>query len=146
MSSRDVDLVIMMPSTAPEKLRHRHLLDESYVCIARRGHPRIAGRLDLKTFLALEHVIVSPRGAGFWGPTDDSLATLGQRRRVVLSVSSFLVVPQIVAGSDLIALVPARIADASDRALQILKPPVDVEGFSLALVWHERTHDHAAHR
>jgi DNA-binding transcriptional LysR family regulator len=23
---------------------------------------------------------------------------------------------------------------------------VAVEGFSLALVWHERTHDHAAHR
>jgi DNA-binding transcriptional LysR family regulator len=64
----------------------------------------------------------------------------------VLSVSSFLVVPQIVAGSDLIALVPARIADGSNRALQILRPPVDVEGFSLSLIWHERTHAHAAHR
>jgi DNA-binding transcriptional LysR family regulator len=142
----DVDLALMTPSTAPEKLRHRHLLDETYVCIARRGHPRIAGRLNLKAFVALEHLIVSPRGGGFWGPTDDSLAALGHRRRVVLSVSSFLVVPMIVAGSDLIALVPSRVASGSDRALQILRPPIDVEGFSLALVWHERTHDHAAHR
>jgi DNA-binding transcriptional LysR family regulator len=142
----DVDLAIMTPSTAPEKLRHRHLLDETYVCIARRRHPRIAGRLDLRTFLALEHVIVSPRGAGFWGPTDESLAALGEQRRVVLSVSSFLVVPQIVARSDLVALVPSRLASGRDRALQILTPPVAVEGFSLALVWHERTHDHAAHR
>jgi DNA-binding transcriptional LysR family regulator len=142
----DVDLAIMTPSTAPEKLRRRHLLDETYACIARRGHPRVAGRLDLKTFLALEHIIVSPRGAGFRGPADESLAALGQQRRVVLSVSSFLVVPQIVAASDLIALVPSRVASDSDRGLQILKPPVAVEGFPLALVWHERTHDHAAHR
>lgn len=142
----DVDLAIMTPSTAPSNLHQRHLIDETYVCIARRGHPRIAGRLDLRTFLALEHVIVSPRGAGFWGPTDEALAALGHRRRVVLSVSSFLVVPQIVAGSDLVALVPARIAHGSDRALQILKPPIDVEGFSLSLIWHERSHDHAAHR
>jgi DNA-binding transcriptional LysR family regulator len=142
----DVDLAIMTPSTAPETLRRRHLLDESYVCIARRCHPRIVGRLDLKTFLALEHIIVSPRGAGFWGPTDESLAALGRQRRVVLSVSSFLVVPKIVADSDLIALVPARVANGSGDAVQILKPPVDVEGFSLALIWHERTHGHAAHR
>jgi DNA-binding transcriptional LysR family regulator len=142
----DVDLAIMTPSTAPEKLRHRHLLHETYVCIARRGHPRIAGRLDLKTFLALEHIMVSPRGAGFWGPADDALAALGHRRRVVLSVSSFLVVPQIVAASDLVALVPSRVANGGDGAVQILRSPMDVEGFSLALIWHERTHDHAAHR
>jgi DNA-binding transcriptional LysR family regulator len=142
----DVDLAIMTPSTAPEKLRRRHLLDETYTCIARRGHPRVTGRLDLRTFLALDHIIVSPRGAGFWGPTDESLAAVGQQRRVVLSVSSFLVVPQIVAASDLIALVPSRVASGSNCALQILKPPVAVEGFPLALVWHERTHDHAAHR
>ena len=142
----DIDLAVTLPSTAPSTLRQRHLLDETYVCIGRRGHPRIGDRLDIKTFLAVEHVIVSPRGAGFWGPTDDALTALGRRRRVVLSVSSFLVVPKIVAGSDLIAIVPARIAHDSDRAVQILRPPVDVEGFSLSLVWHERTHDHAAHR
>jgi DNA-binding transcriptional LysR family regulator len=142
----NVDLAIMTPSTAPPALRQRHLFDETYMCITRRGHPRIAKRLDLKTFLALEHVIVSPRGAGFWGPADDSLAALGHRRRVVLSVSSFLVVPRIVAGSDLIALLPSRLAADVDPALQVFKPPVDVEGFSLSMVWHERTHDHAAHR
>jgi hypothetical protein len=61
---------------------------------------------------------------------------------VVLSVSSFLV----VAGSDLVALVPSRVANGGDEALQVLKPPVVVEGFALSLIWHERTHDHAAHR
>lgn len=142
----DIDLAVMTPATAPALLRHRPLFDERYVCIARRRHPLLRRRLDLKTFLALDHVVVSPRGGGFWGPTDEALAALGRRRRVVLSVSSFLVVPEIVARSDLIALLPERIARGSGRPLQVLKPPIAVEGFSESMVWHERTHQHAGHR
>ncbi len=142
----DVDLAIMTRATAPTMLRHRALFDESYVCVARRRHPLVHGRLDLKTFLTLDHVLVSPRGAGFWGPTDEALAALGHRRRVVLSVSSFLVVPEIVARSDLIALLPERIARSRGRSLQVLEPPIAVEGFSESMIWHERTHQHPGHR
>jgi DNA-binding transcriptional LysR family regulator len=142
----DVDLAIMMPSTAPPTLRHRHLLDETYVCVLRRRHPQVSGRLTLQSFLALEHVIVSPRGAGFWGPADEALAALGYRRHIVLSVSSFLVVPQVVSRSNLAALIPQRIADDFGRVLQVHEAPIEVEGFSLSMIWHERTHAHAAHR
>lgn len=142
----DVDLAIMTRATAPTVLRHRALFDETYVCVARRHHPLVHGRLDLKTFLTLDHVLVSPRGAGFWGPTDEALAALGHRRRVVLSVSSFLVVPEIVARSDLIALLPERIARSRGRSLQVLRPPIAVEGFSESMIWHERTHQHPGHR
>ena len=142
----DIDLAIMTRTTAPAALRHRPLLDESYVCVARRRHPLVRGWLDLKTFLALDHVVVSPRGGGFRGPTDEALAVLGHRRRVVLSVSSFLVVPAIVARSDLVALLPERIARGPGRSLQVLKPPIAVEGFSQSMIWHERTHQHTGHR
>jgi DNA-binding transcriptional LysR family regulator len=142
----DVDLAIMMPSTAPSTLRHRHLLEETYVCVLRRRHPEVSGGLALQTFLALEHIIVSPRGAGFWGPADEALAALGYRRRIVLSVSSFLVVPQIVSRSNLAALIPQRIANDFGRMLEVHKAPIEVEEFSLSLIWHERTHAHAAHR
>ena len=142
----DVDLAIMTRVTAPTTLRQRALLDERYVCIVRCHHPLVHGRLDLKTFLALDHVLVSPRGAGFWGPTDEALAALGHRRRVVLSVSAFLVVPEIIAHSDLIALLPERIARGRGRSLQVLKPPIAVEGFSQSMICHERAHQHAGHR
>jgi DNA-binding transcriptional LysR family regulator len=142
----DVDLAITLPSNAQSTLRHVHLLEETYVCVLRRRHPEVSGRLTLQTFLGLEHVIVSPRGAGFWGPADEALAALGYRRRIVLSVSSFLVVPQIVARSNLAALIPQRIANDFGRMLQAHKAPIEVEGFSLSLIWHERTNAHAAHR
>jgi predicted ABC-type transport system involved in lysophospholipase L1 biosynthesis ATPase subunit len=55
-------------------------------------------------------VLVSWQGDSFRGVTDDALAALGRTRRVGLSVSSFLVLPEILAVSDMIAVVPRRLA------------------------------------
>jgi len=30
--------------------------------------------------------------------------------------------------------------------LQVFEPPLPIEGFTIGLVWHERTHGHPAHR
>lgn len=142
----DVDLALMTPETAPELLRMRKLLHERYVAIVRAGHPAVQGEIDLDLFCSLDHVIVSPQGGGFTGPTDAALEAIDRNRRVVLSAPGFLVVPEIVARSDMIALVPYRIArDHTDR-LQILAPPVPVPGFEIAMVWHDRTTAHPLQR
>ena len=88
----------------------RTLFDERYVAIVRHDHPAVGATLDLDTFCALDHVIVSPRGGGFVGPTDAALAAHGRSRRVAMSVPGFLIVPEIVARTDRIALVPERMA------------------------------------
>ncbi|WAS95822.1 LysR family transcriptional regulator [Nannocystis punicea] len=140
----EVDLGLITPETAPEQLRSRKVLDERYVVIVRRDHPRVTGAVDLDLLCALDHVVVSPRGGGFTGPTDLALAAHGRERRVVLSVPSFLMVPELVARSDMAALVPARLArDRADR-LQLLEPPVPVPGFAIAMVWHRRISRHPA--
>jgi DNA-binding transcriptional LysR family regulator len=142
----DINLALTTPETAPETLHMRKLYQENYVAIARPDHPSIPGSLDLETFCALDHVIVSPEGGGFHGPADDSLKILGYERRVVLSAPGFLVVPEIVAHSDMIALVPSRVAHNRSGRLQILTPPLPVPGFDMALVWHDRTTTHPLHR
>lgn len=142
----DVDLALLTPDLAPPTLRMRPLLSEDYVAIVRRGHPRVGAALDLETFCALDHVVTSPLGGGFAGPTDVALAALGRRRRVGLSVSGFLVVPEIVARSDMIALAPERIARARADRLRLLAPPITVPGFEMAMVWHDRAHAHPAQR
>ncbi|WP_020177664.1 LysR family transcriptional regulator [Methylopila sp. M107] len=142
----DVDVAFMTPDLAPKHMHARTLFDEHYVAIARRGHPRVAGALDLDVFCALDHVVVSPAGGGFSGATDVALAAHGRRRRVALSVPNFLMAPEVVARSDMIALAPSRIvADKTDR-LQLFAPPIPVPGFSIAMVWHQRAHAHAAQR
>ncbi|MCQ8279823.1 LysR family transcriptional regulator [Acetobacteraceae bacterium KSS8] len=141
-----VDLAINRPQTAPELLRMRMLCREDYVLIARAGHPDVKGRIDLDLFCRLDHVIVSPDGGGFSGPTDTVLEAMGRSRNVALSTPGFLVVPRIVANSDMIAVVPARIVREERERLQVLDPPIGVPGFELAMLWHDRTTTHPVQR
>ncbi|SBW03147.1 LysR family transcriptional regulator [uncultured Alphaproteobacteria bacterium] len=144
MERGEVDVAMMTPETAPERLRMRRLFDETYVAIVRRDHPRVGDVLDLDGYCALDHVVVSPRGGGFVGPADAALAAHGRARRVALSVPGFLIVPEIVARSDLVALVPSRIARDHAARVRIFPPPIPVPGFAMAMVWHDRTADHPA--
>jgi len=146
MERGTVDLAINRPQTAPEQLRMRTLCQEEYVLIARSGHPDVKGRIDLDLFCSLDHVIVSPDGGGFAGPTDTVLEAMGRSRHVALSAPGFLVVPRIVANSDMIAVVPARIAREERERLQVLDPPIGVPGFELAMLWHDRTTTHPVYR
>jgi len=146
MASGEVDLALMTPDAAPPSLRTRHLFDERYVLIGRPGHPRLRRRLTVAQFAALEHVIVSLRGGDFSTPVDEALAALGHRRKVVLSASSFLLLPEIVAQSDLVALVPQRLVRERAGRLRIVPCPLPVDGFAVGMVWHERNHGHPGQR
>jgi DNA-binding transcriptional LysR family regulator len=142
----EVDLALMTPGDAPTVLRSRHLFYERYVLIGRLGHPRLRRKLTAAQFAQLEHIIVSLRGGDFSTPVDDMLAGLGLRRNVVLSAASFLFVPDIVARSDLVALVPERLVRDRADALLVVECPIPVPGFEVGMLWHERSHGHAGQR
>lgn len=138
----DVDIALMTPQAAPPSLRTRHLFDERYVLIGRRGHPCLREEISVEEFSQLEHVIVSLSGGDFVTPVDSALTALGCQRKVVLSASSFLFVPELVAQSDCVALVPQRLVHRRLEHLLQIDPPFPVEGFAVGMVWHERTHGH----
>jgi len=139
LASGELDLAFSTPQSMPESLKTRPLYDETFLCLLRRGHPAGARPLDLDVFCGLDHVLVSPAGGGFAGVVDDVLAQLGRKRRVVASLTSFLVAPALVAESEMICTVPARLARRSGDALNILAPPCEVGAFSVAMGWHPRT-------
>ncbi|RMO69491.1 LysR family transcriptional regulator [Pseudomonas syringae group genomosp. 3] len=142
----DIDLVLITPENMTPGLHAVPLFDEDYVCAMRTDHPdAVQGRLSLDRFCALDHVLVSPAGGGFHGVTDDALERLGSTRRVTVSVTSFLVVPEMLLSSDLMAVVPRRLA-AGNAGLALLEPPVEIPGFRKTLAWHERTHRDEGHR
>lgn len=146
MANGDIDLALMTPGQAQDNLRSRHLFDEQYVLIGRRGHPAMREGLSLEQFCALEHVIVSLDGGAFTTAVDIGLAALGHARKVVLSASSFLFVPAIVARSDMVALVPARLVSDPTMALDSVDCPLPVPGFAVSMLWHERNHSHSGQR
>jgi DNA-binding transcriptional LysR family regulator len=135
-------------ATSAPAIVWRALFHEDFLCVLRRGHPvlRKKGGLTLARFLELPQVLVAPGGSP-GSLLDDALARLGQRRRVALRVPSFLVAPLVVAESDLVATLPARLARRMARSLPLaLRPsPVELAGFDLHVAWHERFRHDAGH-
>ncbi|MBN3753237.1 hypothetical protein G3N95_09795 [Paraburkholderia sp. Tr-20389] len=140
MATGEIDLWLGARSSMPPNLRARTLYEEHFLCVMRREHPLAARPLDLDRFCALEHVLVSPSGGGFHGIVDESLAALNRNRRVTVSLNSFLLVPAVIAGSDLVATVPARLARAWTQQLNVLAPPCEIASFTVMMGWHARAH------
>jgi DNA-binding transcriptional LysR family regulator len=141
----EIDLAFHTSEGAPSGLRRRALFAERYVLVGRAGHPRLKRRPTLSQFCELDHVIVSPDGGGFRGVTDQALSEVGLTRRVVLSVPHFLFVKSVLASTDLVAMLPSRLV--RDRsALRVVEAPVEVPGFEMAMLWHERSHRDPAHK
>ena len=141
----ELDLALMTPETTSPDLHSQVLFEEHYVCALREGHPYASPkRLSLARFCALDHAIVSYSGGAFRGATDEALARVGRARRVSLSVPCFLVLPEILRTSDLIAVAPSRLI-AGSPGLVSMAPPVDIVGFTKIVTWHDRTHNDPAH-
>jgi DNA-binding transcriptional LysR family regulator len=149
LAAGTLDLVIGPPRNAarPAGSYERVLFRETFTCVMREGHPLADQRLTLARYVSCDHVMVAPRGTP-GSLVDTALARAGKSRRVAVAVPSFLIVPFIVASTDLIATLPTRIADlvAPTMGLVCMKPPVELEPFQMAMAWHERKHADRRHR
>jgi DNA-binding transcriptional LysR family regulator len=67
---------------------HQRLFNGQYVCVMRKGHPLAKGPLTIKRYSEAHHLLVSFSGRPF-GFVDEALASLGRKRRIVLTVNQF---------------------------------------------------------
>lgn len=146
----EADLVASVLPPLGAEFRRVALAEERYAVVMRRDHPAAAppGRFDLGRWLAFPHVVVSGEGRADT-PLDAELAARGLSRTVAVAVPSFLMVPPLLLGSDLLALLPRRCVPKGGgrtAAFVALPPPVPVEGFRLDLAWHRRGEDDAVVR
>jgi DNA-binding transcriptional LysR family regulator len=141
----EIDLAFHTTEGSPPGMRRRTLFVERYVLAGRADHPRLKRKPTLKQYCALEHVLVSSDGGGFHGVTDAALAQVGLSRRVALSVPHFLFMVSVLQSTDLVAMLPGRLV-RGNPALKVVEPPVDVPGYEMAMLWHERSHRDPAHQ
>jgi DNA-binding transcriptional LysR family regulator len=142
----DVDLGIGVFPDLPVEFRQQTLFEDQFCCVVRRDHPQVRGRLTLKQYTAMHHILVAPRGrAG--GTADVALASLGERRRVTRAVPFFLAALHCVSESDCVATISLRLARAhADRfGLQIVKPPIELPSYKIDQIWHPRVETDPAH-
>lgn len=141
----EIDLAFHIRDEVADSLRQRPLFTEHYVLVGRAGHPRLRRRPTIAQLCQLEHAIVSPDGGGFQGATDAALAAQGLARRVVLSVPHFLFLRAVLASTDLVAMLPSRLV-RGDSLLKMVESPIQVPGFEMLMLWHERCHRDPAHQ
>lgn len=147
LESGAADLAIGFVAAMRSSFRYRRLFSDSFVCIARADHPDAGSSIRVQQFLQAEHVIKS-RAGHLDGMIAKAIARLGYRLKIVLSVPHFHAIPEIVARTDLIAVVPRGLASVTpDRGrLRIMPLPFHMPSFQIGLHWHARCHDDPANR
>jgi DNA-binding transcriptional LysR family regulator len=115
------------------------LYRETFAAMVRRDHPCLTTPLTPESYAALDHVLIAAPGDGP-GIVDFALEERGLRRNVVLRTPHFLTVAPLLAVTDLICTVPARIAHEGSRRhdVVVIDPPIPVPGFDVAMFWHPR--------
>lgn len=147
--SGEIDLRLGWLPDPPPLLRVKLLFRDPLVCIARRNHPQLKGRITAAQYLEAAHARVErPRTQVSTGAVDAAVAKLGGRLRIALQTQNAFSLGHAVAQSGLISTMPERLARAlaAHLPLQILTLPLDVPDARIAMYWHERTHKQAAHR
>ncbi|MFV8751572.1 LysR family transcriptional regulator [Nannocystaceae bacterium ST9] len=141
-----VDLAIGLTLAQSAGLRQRRVLGGEFAVTVRAGHPRVAGTLDLATYLALPHLLISPSGRGP-GIVDTVLATRGLTRRVVARVRNFTAAPFVIARSDMVLTGPRRLLEyaATFAPLQVFDPPLELPVVDATMIWHERWQQDSGH-
>jgi DNA-binding transcriptional LysR family regulator len=149
LASGTFDVVVGPPrgTARPAGSFEKVLFDESFTCIMRTANPLAASKLTLPRYCAAPHLLVAPRGTP-GSLVDDALAAAGRSRRIALAVPHFLVVPYLIASSDLIATLATRVATTFADTLRLvtMPPPFALPKFQIAVAWHERSHDDPPHR
>jgi DNA-binding transcriptional LysR family regulator len=135
LRENELDLAIGRFPEVPDDCRTARLFEETYLVVARPGHPQLSKGLELDTYLALGHVIVSFAG-DLVGTIDECLAQKGVSRRVVASSPMFLTAFATAAKSDLLVTAPRRLARryAANFGLQIFELPFVSDTFFMDIV------------
>jgi DNA-binding transcriptional LysR family regulator len=137
----NVDLAVgYYPTLSSKNFRQRRLETQHFACLMRAGHPRRAAKLSVKDFESLEHAVVRAEGR-----SQELLERFLERRRIhreiVLVTPHFLSIPFVIARSDLIAVIPEKVAHyfatiTADLAVAAL--PFDDVELELKAHWHRR--------
>ncbi len=142
-----IDLAVGVFAALSADVSSDVLFEETFTCLLNRRSLPENGVLDLDSYLARPHVLVSMDG-NTQGEVDNVLRSQGLQRRVVVNVPHWGTAPGMIADTDLILTVATRTLDnvPLGDTLVALAPPLTVAPFNYVQVWHNRFNQDPAHR
>jgi DNA-binding transcriptional LysR family regulator len=139
LASGEVDLAVGYFTTLVGGFRQSVLFQESYSCVVRADHPDFAAGMSLEAFRVAPRAMADATGMSH-AVMEHQLARHGIHGTPKLRVPQFMVLPLVIARSDLLVVMPSRLAEtfASLVPLKVMTPPVSLPVFDIAVYWHER--------
>ncbi|MEZ5665833.1 MAG: LysR substrate-binding domain-containing protein, partial [Burkholderiaceae bacterium] len=129
------------------RFSYERLYDGEYVVVMRKGHPLAGSPLDLDTYCAARHLLVSFSGRPY-GFVDEALTAASRQRRVVLTVNQFFTAGQVVATTDLLTVLPRHFLGATGiaGALVVKELPLAVSPVHVDVLWHRQVEHQPGHQ
>lgn len=138
LTVRTLDYCVDYQPPRDPKFNCRKVVEDSYVIIARKRHPRLRDTLTPADFLREQHILLS---------LDDKrrervnrfIAEQVGERDVLAETRHYPLIPRLVLQSDALAIVPESIVETSPlkSRLQVFPTPFDARRLELFLIWHK---------
>jgi DNA-binding transcriptional LysR family regulator len=112
----------LFPAASPDIVTET-ICETDLVLVARRGHPRIKGKLDLATFAKLDFIVLVPELREMLS-TAVNLSAQGVKRREVYTVNKLWAMPPMIERTDLVGIVPRWFHHEIARNFAIVAHPM----------------------
>lgn len=147
LASGEVDLAVGFFTNLTSGFHQSLLYRAQYVCVVRKNHPLFRDGMTMEGFLKASHAVADPSGMAH-AVVERALLKNSIQRTVQLNVPDFVVLPMLIAESDLLVIMPAGLANAfaTRLPLKVLPPPTPLPKYDLKVYWHERFHRDPANR
>jgi DNA-binding transcriptional LysR family regulator len=151
LSRGDVDLVIS-PTNDPSAasypgMRSEPLYHDRWVCVVDAANSRVANRMTAKLFSSLRHLEIGVGAPRIANSGEQAYRAADLPARVPISSESYALTPMLLAGTELVAVVPEKVARhfAGMGGLKILQPPFPTEPQVQTMYWNPLTDANPPH-
>jgi len=145
MARGEIDLYVSSRDVSDPDLPSLTLYRDRFICITRKRHPLNGRRLSPRQLCKFDHLLVHPTGRSLWGPADEALAAVGQKRRVAVAVPSFHMLFDLLATDDFVAFVPERVLRGRQPAVKKFETGLDLPPIEVIASWHPRVSEDPRH-
>ena len=147
LASGEVDLAVGFFSNLTTGFRQSLLFRERYVCVVRADHPNFRSGMSVESFGKSPRALANASGMAHT-VVEEELKRQGLMALPRLTVPQFMVLPLVIANSDLLVIMPNRLAKTFAQlvSLKIFRPPVLLRPYDIRVYWHERFHQDPASR
>ena len=135
----EIDLLIMPQQFMSKSHPSEVLFEDGYVCVVWSENKLVKNRISLAQYLAMGHAAVKFSDMASPVLEDWFASQFGQRRRIEVISMAFTLLPQLVAGTDLIATMHERLARKYAKLfpLRLIPPPMQIPTLTECVQWHK---------